>query len=283
MNISPITPSSFGIAADLLDRGFPDVGGRSFWLRVLNRIEHWRPQGANYPIGFFLEIDAAIKGIVLTPSSRRHRAGIQTQTVVNFSSWYVEPSARAMAPLMLRQLSSPAEVQFTDLTASPAVARMLPALGFQTMSTESMVILTALLARRSQAVVSAEYVLSHVSGADRKLVQDHLNLGCLVCGLVVGDAVHPLIFLPRTRRKLLPSSQLIYAPSRKAVYNNLPAICAFLLKRSRLFLEIDLEPGEVPPVTHFKSRPTSRFVKGGTNPDKIDFAYSEFVYLEGVV
>lgn len=276
MNISPITPSSFGVAADLLDRGFPEVGDRRFWLRVLNRIERWRPQGAAYPSGFFLEIDAAIKGVVLTPSSRR--AGIQDRTVVNFSSWYVEPSARAMAPLMLRKLSSAAEVQFTDLTASPAVARMLPTLGFQLMSTQSMVILTALLARRSHAVVSAE----QVSDADRQLVQDHLNLGCLVCGLKVDDAVHPLIFLPRTRRKILPSAQLIYAPSRRAVYDNLPAICAFLLKRGRLFAEIDLEPGRIPSVPHFK-RPASRFVKGGTDPDKIDFAYSEFVYLEGVV
>lgn len=276
MNISPITPSSFGVAADLLDRGFPEVGDRSFWLRVLNRIERWRPQGAAYPSGFFLEMDAAIKGVVLTPSSRR--TGIQARTVVNFSSWYVEPSARAMAPLMLRKLSSAAEVQFTDLTASPAVARMLPALGFQLMSTQSMVILTALLARRSQAVVGAE----QVSDADRQLVQDHLNLGCLVCGLKTDDAVHPLIFLPRTRRKILPSAQLIYAPSRRAVYDNLPAICAFLLKRGRLFAEIDLEPGRIPSVPHFK-RPASRFVKGGTDPDKIDFAYSEFVYLEGVV
>ena len=75
MNISPITPSSFGIAADVLDRGFPEVGDRNFWLRVLYRIERWRPQGAAYPSGFFLEIDAAIKGVVLMACGHTNRSG----------------------------------------------------------------------------------------------------------------------------------------------------------------------------------------------------------------
>lgn len=70
-------------------------------------------------------------GVLLTIRSRLAETG---RTVVNLSSWYVEPSSRWFAPRMLQMATSSEEDIFTDLTPSPEACKLNERLGFTTIT-----------------------------------------------------------------------------------------------------------------------------------------------------
>ena len=279
MQTRPITAEAVPEAVAILSRGFPKTT-EAFWRRGLRRIQRTGSPDDQGSIGVLVEKDGAVVGVLLTLASQRAKQG-EAHPVVNFSSWYLEPSARAFAPLMLRQLSRDGETLFTDLTASRAVRRMLPMLGFRAVSSETMMTPTLRVALRGRRghLLSGRKLLANLGAADRKLVEDHVRLGCLACGLKIDGAVLPLVFLPRKHRRIVPTAQLVYTPSRRAVFDHLPLVAAFLARRGKMFLEMDLHPGDNPEVPHVRKRCGERFVKGPYPDDAIDYAYSELVYL----
>ncbi|MEZ5653353.1 MAG: hypothetical protein R3E87_22695, partial [Burkholderiaceae bacterium] len=134
-------------AFDLLREGFPSMPAR-VWQRGFERLAASPPPGGSGRLGQLLLIDGVPAGLVLEIASERD-AGAMPRAIVNLSSWYVRPQARANALWMLKALTRRADVTYTDLSATAGVARMLPVLGFETISHQILCMPLVKLARRA--------------------------------------------------------------------------------------------------------------------------------------
>lgn len=274
--LQPIGRDTMDEAHALLARGFP-MRSRDFWKDGLQRQAAFHAMRDLGPIGQLLRVKGAPVGVILTMRSRR--GGDDGTTIANLSSWYVDERYRLLAPRMLQQvLAEPADT-FTDLTPSPPVTDMMERFGFVRRHDGGIVLPLPAAALRPGSGAAILGVDAADIGADvRRLIQDHLSLGCLACILRTGDGDLPLVF-STARRKGLPTARLVYATDGAAVRRNLGPISRFLLKNGAICLEYPANRGEVAAGGWFSGRSRPTFVRGAALEADVDHAYSEFVFL----
>lgn len=233
----PLTESNSGHALALLREGFPRRS-ETFWHTALARLSGlaWN-KAAEVPIGYLLTSDGPPAGIILTPAMLRRDPSGNLRRVINLSSWYVRPDQRWRALAMLRQVMRAHDAIYTDLTPTPDVARLLPALGFKQINTGRVfdpLAFTAVKAAPGTRLVDLSGLPEGaVPDHERNLLAEHVPLGCLAAGLHDAEGWMPLLFKPRTIQRL-PAAKLVYASDRNRVARSLGNIARFLLRRGYL-------------------------------------------------
>jgi len=259
-----------------LAKGFP-AKTEAFWCRGLSLISDHHGRRGLGPIGQLLMKGDDAVGVLLTLKSRLTDTG---KIVVNFSSWYVEPSCRWFAPRMLQMAASNADDIFTDLTPSADAHRLNERLGFATVSDCTLFYplpIAGLRPASARLRPPADIGPEALPAETRDMLDDHARLGCIVAVMEAENRRYPLVFL-KTITKGLPSARLIHCEDRKVAQRHLPAIARHLLRHGRLALTMAGLSGEkTAGLSASKSAPIQ--VKGAWNPLFINETYSELVLL----
>ena len=242
MVLEPITFSNMQTALALLHRGFPEQP-LSFWKTGLDRLQRLGTNAAaGVPVGYLMTDGERPKGVILTPASTRTAADGRRALVVNLSGWYVEPSHRVFAPLMLRKILRCHDALFTDLTPSEVVMKMLPSLGF--VATNDGVLLTALPVAAMLPSLGgrvAYLVGSRDSGVPSDtwdMLEAHREVGCIPAMLTTRESVVPLMFRAR-RLKGLPAANLVYCENTTVFQKHLSVVARYLLRQGIVILVHD--------------------------------------------
>ncbi|MFK3779131.1 hypothetical protein [Agrobacterium sp. NPDC089420] len=277
LKIVPIDNGNRAAAVHLLAKGFPEKS-ETFWSRGLALISDHHQRRQLGPIGQLLLKGDDTAGVLLTIRNRLPDTG---STVVNLSSWYVEPSCRWFAPRMLQLASASEEDIFTDLTPSAEACRLNERLGFRTVTDCTLFYplpLTALRPAAARLAPLAAVPPDALPAAMRDMLDDHARLGCIVAMMQADGRHYPLVFLKTTTRRL-PSARLIYCEDREVVQRNVSAIARYLLGKGRLALTLAASADErnAGGLAAHKSAPIQ--VKGAWNPRFINETYSELVLL----
>ncbi len=273
-HVRPLEAGDRDEAVSLLVKGFP-ADGEHFWRRCLDRQAAVQKGG----LGFLLvDRSGAAAGILLTLRSRRTDASGRSGEIVNLSSWYIEPAHRMRAVAMLSAAMADQDAVYTDLTAAPHIHRLNEMVGFSRWNSGMILAaaapFTAMPGRRGARIASFAEGRTALSADEAALLEWHEGDGH-VAAVLMDEAAHPLLFR-LIRRKGVRFAQLIYAPSRKAVVQHMPALMRFLAKRGILFATIDADRDLCPVGAFFRAgRP--RFVRGPMDRDRLDYAFSELV------
>lgn len=270
---------TIGRAVAVLTRGFPRRR-EAFWLRGLQRADGATRRWGSGPLGQLLVSGEGDAGVLLTFRSPRPPVGEHAQTVCNFSSWYVDPPQRWAAPLMLkRTLKQEAGALVTDLTATRPVATLNATLGFELWSEGAIVAAAAPWAALANppgyAVHEYEDARVLLAASGQALAEDHRSLGCIVAVLETPTDASPLVL----RRRWGASARLLYAESRRSAVAALPGLMRLLLRRGIGLAMIDAAAELCPRGALYRCG-RRRFHRGPVAADRLDYAYSEFVFLD---
>ena len=97
------------------------------------RIQAHHEEHGSESIGYLMRKASETVGVLLAIRSRRQSADGTPTTVVNLSSWYVDPQYGWLAPRMLQTiLAENADALITDLTPTEKVAKLDVKLGLRT-------------------------------------------------------------------------------------------------------------------------------------------------------
>lgn len=257
----------------LNDKGLPDCapgqGPRIGWL--LGNVDS--------PDGILLGLPNPLGGLTEDKQPRQ----------VNMSSWFVKEERRAQAIWMLRKISNLPGHTFTDLTPSVAVARMLPSLGYTTISSGMLRLYTpqAMLTPRDhwQVITANETIDRQIDPAIAQALKDHITLGCIVTGLVNNGHCMPVVLQRRVRHKFVKAAEVIYLPAPndqiRRPKHAIPALARWLALRGVLLLEIEKPVDDQPaiPMTQRLVADRPRFVRGPYDAGGINHLYSELAYV----
>ncbi len=244
--LEPIERTGLEEAQALLARGFP-MRAPAFWPAASTGSWPIMRPGVR-PRRPDPEVKGEAAGIMLTIRSRRAEGG----TVVNLSSWYVEPRYRLLGPRMLtRILDEPAD-RFTDLTPSPVVTDMIGRFGF--VQRHAGALLVALPVAALSPARGVRIVDGAPDAADAPLLAGHSDLGCIVLRLVSETGETPLVVSVAQRRGL-PVARLVYAKDLAAVHAAIGPLARLLLARGLPLLEMPANPGDRVPAA---GSPTAR-------------------------
>jgi hypothetical protein len=252
----------------MLTDGFR-IHPRDFWNKSLARIAA-RPVVEGMPrIGYTLETEAGLVGVILTLSSRRDE-----QTVCNLSSWYVDRPYRrphaASLPMMATHIDGP-----LYLNTSPAdhTRKSMAAMGW-----------TQYNFGRSVAFPALTWGTGKVSKdipnnlPERILLEDHRAWGCISVVCIKKNALSPFVFRARRVTPLkLPIMELIYCRDTSDFERCAAALGRWFLSRGSLGFILDGKVKGMPSVYSEGKEP--RLYKGPHKPRLNDLAYTEKVLV----
>lgn len=263
----------------MLQAGYPQTSG-SFWEAGFARLRAVPPMAGDVPLGCLLELRGQPVGVALLLPSRR--PGEPARPRINAGSWVILPQARGQAPWAARMAMGDATAIYTALTPNPSAARMLERQGFRPVSHQCLLGFTARLAWRpvpAGRLLFGQAALNALRDDPlAAALEDHHRLGCTVTALATGQDLVPLVWRSHRRLRMLPTAELLYAPSTAQVLQHIGLLARGLLRRGYPMLAIEASEHVVPdfPCTRLFQR---RFARGGYGRHGIDHLYSELVYL----
>lgn len=281
--IVSLDETNFDAALDLLSEGFSEQT-RSFFEAGLQRMHQFaQNRDLGVPLGRLLLHKDNVVGVVLTPASCRvARDGTRT-TIVNLSSWYVEPEHRWRAPLMLRAAFRQTGVTFTDLTPRYHLYDMLLSFGFRQIATHQAAIALPIAALGGIAKTQVCDILDipdeNLQPETRTLMLTNIELGCIGFAIRGMDQWHPLLF-KRTFRFGLQVARLIYCDDISVLFRQLPTVAKCLLRSGSTILLVDISSDiQLPRFSAVKRKAPTKFAKGEWPPGRTDYASSELVFF----
>jgi hypothetical protein len=237
-----ISTSNEADAVALLATGFPAVRAET-WQERLARIRlHADNETIGIPPGFLMMSGNSFSGVVLTPCALRPSGDDASNVTLNLSSWYVSPAQRWRALPMLRQVMRLPAARVTELTPTPGVEAMMPALGLVPMNAgETFIFLPCIAGTRFKGASVADHDEAGASIEPwlRSLVARHRDVGCLAA--TIDTQAGPVTLLMKRRiRKRMPTLQLIYCDSNAALLENLGSVARYLTAKGHLVLVMDI-------------------------------------------
>jgi hypothetical protein len=280
--LEPFGRRSTERAIMLLRRGFPDRT-ESYWRDGFEAVSE-RAQG-DHPLGFILRRSQQDAGVILTFASNR---GGEGGPVVNLSSWYVDPDSRQLASLMLKSVIRAAGT-YTDFTPTRQVEAINRMLGFERQVDERGLVFLPVTPRRHEPGATLE---NFDPAGDYKLDQysltmlaDHASLGCRALVLKEAGTDWPIVLRTRSVRGL-SIAELVYAEVGPTL-RNISLFKRYLIRRGIALLAWEYLSDAPPDLPIVHRRPQPRYVKrtaqASLQPGRIDFTYSELIYLEAKV
>lgn len=252
----------------MLTDGFR-IHPRDFWNKSLARIAA-RPAVEGVPrIGYTLESDAGLVGVILTLWSRRG-----DESVCALSSWYVDKSYRrphaTSLPITATSVDGP-----LYLNTSPAdhTRKSMASMGW-----------TQYNFGRSVAFPVLTWGTGKVSEdipenlPERDLLEDHRAWDCVSVVCRKDDMVSPFVFRPRRVTPFkLPIMELIYCRDTLEFERCGAALGRWFLGRGSLGFILDGKVKRMPSVYAEGKEP--RLYKGPRPPRLNDLAYTEKVLV----
>jgi hypothetical protein len=274
--------------AELLARGFrPSVTDwlargvrvrpRRFWLAFLARLGE-RAAPAELPqYGYMLECDGAVVGVLLLIFFTV-RDGNASTIRCNVSSWYVEPSFRGYAGMLVARAMSHPNVTYVNVTPAPHTWATVEALGYSQYSRGIFVAVPALQARpggvRVRVSTAEALAPTQADAFEHELLLDHASYGCISLWCEDGERAYPFVFRPRLVRGLFACAQLVYCRDVDDLVRFAGPIGRFLA-RGRALVLVDAN-GPIPGlVGWYFGAWKPRYFKGPDRPRLGDLAYTE--------
>lgn len=277
-----ISEADIEAIADLLTRGFPRRE-RTYWLNGLKRLAVREVPAGCPRFGYMMESEGAAVGVTL---QLYHCVEVGNGTRAlrcNLSSWYVEPSFRSYASLLISVSQKRKDVTYTNISAVPHTWPILETQGFKPYCDGQFFAFPA-LNRADPAVkieeIAGRDVREHLLPAEYALLAKHAGLGCLslVCHAPDGD--FPFVFAAfkiRAGRVRLPCMRLIYCRDIADFPRFAGSLGRFLLKRGTISVLFDSN-GSMPGLWGFRTKMHGRRYYRGPNPPRLgDLAFSELV------
>ena len=278
--LRPVAFQSLDETLPLLTRGFPGTP-RSSWVAGIDRLKRYGAGDPSARAAYLLEAGGQDVGVILAIPSTRQRTGGKESSIVNLSSWYIDPEHRWRGPRMLQKVVASDSTIYTDLTPTAQVRTMIGHFGFQSWTEGTLLFVLPWMAigrtGDSQVVPLHKLAPDSLDPSVQRMLEDHAAAGCTAVALWDGNALHPLIF-SRTTRRGLGVGRLIYADDRGIVTSHMAAIARFLLRQKIVLLAVNADrqdhSGGI-----FTQRLPQAFFKGRSAPPPCDLAYSEYAFL----
>jgi hypothetical protein len=262
--------------ADLLARGFPGRP-RHYWLKILLCLAN-RPNFDGLPkYGYLLETESVV-GVILQIFSSRTSNG-QNSIRCNVSSWYVEPSFRSYASLLVAKALSLPNVTYLNITPAPNTLPTIKAQGYSQYSKGIFITAPALQLRPTgegvRVTKATVYRAAHVEPSDHGLLLDHATYGCISLWCETSDGTYPFVFRPGFVRGIIPSALLVYCRDVEDLVRFAGPIGRFLALRGRPLVLIDSNGPIDGLIGKYLDGRMPKYFKGATRPRLGDLAYTE--------
>jgi hypothetical protein len=271
-----IGESDIPAVAGLLSKGFQSRPAR-FWSHVLTGLGE-RSAPAGLPkYGYLLEAEGTVVGAILlifatVPGSDGNRIRC------NVSSWFVEPTCRSYASLLVSKAMGRQNVTYLNITPAPHTLSIVRAQGYSQYSRGIFVALPALQfnwrGAHVRAVNADDRQLADVDSFEYELLVDHARYGCMSLLCETPDRAYPFVFRPRVH-KGIACAQLVYCRNLDDFVRFAGPIGRFLAVRGRPLVVIDSNdpiPGLIG--RYFDGR-MPKYFKGPDRPRLGDLAYTE--------
>lgn len=275
-----IDEADLSAIADLLTRGFP---GRhiSYWMKGFTRMAELAvPPG--YPrFGYMMENDDKPVGVILLLYRQMFDERGADYIRCNLSSWYVEPSMRSYASMLVSFALKRPEVTYINISPAPSTWPVVEAQGFKRFSEGQFFAVPALSPKGfgSSIVKVPSAIEIDVEPSERAILADHAQFGCLslVCRTKNGDL--PFVFAPfsiRAGHVPLPGVRLIYCREMADFLLCAGALGRYLLKHGIVSVLLDVKDTMPALPGIYSEKLGRRYFKGPHPPRLGDLAYSEY-------
>ena len=274
LRVRQICETDLDAIAVLLNRGFA-FRSIDYWLRGLKRLAT-RSRPAGYPtFGYCLDHDGMPVGVILLLFSEV-RAGAETIIRCNVSSWYVEPSFRAFAPLMIRVATKHKHVTYFNITPAPHTWSTVEAQGFSVYCKGQ--VYGALALSRPVSTANVERfadVASGLSDHEADLLRQHAAFGCLSVVVSDGANAYPFVFQKHRVKNVFPVYRLLYCREIGDLHRFAGNVGRFLARRGGLLVRFDANC-PVPGIVGWYSEKRGRKYARGPRPPLLgDLAFTE--------
>jgi hypothetical protein len=270
--------------ANLLTLGFA-TRTRDHWVRVLQRLsEHIAPPGLP-KYGYLLESNGAPVGVILLIFSSISVNG-ESKIRCNVSSWYVAPSFRSYATMLVSRALKHKHVTYFNITPGRQTLPILEAQGYQRYCSGWLVAAPALSMRSFGTDVQVfdpdTRPDENLPANEIELLATHARYGCLSLMCSSADGRYPFVFAPRRGRLkygLLPFAQLVYCRDQADFVRFAGPLGRYLAWRGFPLVVLDSN-GPVRGLlgAYFDNHP--KYFKGPDRPRVGDLAYSELAMFE---
>ena len=261
--------------------GFARKIGVDSWRRLFDY--EWLDKKPN--LGFVLTLGDVIVGFLGVVYARRQIRG-QSCVICNCTSWYILPKYRGWGPALLAAALCDQDICYTNLTPSPASARMFEAMGFKGLESQR-IIFTPLLhvdtlrAPGAEIIFDLDGIRSLLNDDQRLIFDDHLAYECLHLALRDGAECAYLVVKRRTKRGLA-LSELLYCSAPHILVRHLERAKLAILRRQRtvaLMADPRLFRAPLPRGVRIRRQNQALFRSSLFEPEEIDNLYSELVLL----
>jgi hypothetical protein len=262
--------------ADLLAVGFPDRT-LGYWRHALRALEtRTAPEG--YPrFGYLLEGERAVVGVLLLIFTEVGGGKVRC----NVSSWYVDPAYRMHAAPLVSAALRYKGVTYLNVSPAPNTWPILEAQGYQRYVEGQFASVPALsLTGVGTRVRPYDPVTddARLPAQEAALLKDHAARGCLVVVCQRGEAIAPLVFLPREVRRLGKTvMQLAYCRDTADFTRSAGPVGRFLARRGVALVLCDGDGPIDGLIGRFFKDRAPKYFKGADRPRPNDLAYTEAV------
>jgi hypothetical protein len=198
--------------------------------------------------GYLLDSGGAVVGaILLICSTMRSGEGLATRC--NLSSWYVDPSFRAYAPLLVSQALRHKDVTYLNVSPAPHTRPIIKAQGFSCYCDGIFIavpMLKGLFGGPAVEVFDAQRRPEVAfDPSDREVLLEHAAHGCISLWCATRERAYPFVFRPRLVKVGVPCAQLIYCRDVGDFVRFAGPVGRVLARRGRPFVIIDAN-GPIP-------------------------------------
>jgi len=277
-----IDEADIGAVATLLARGFP-VHDRQFWLDALAQLTRREPPAGLPKYGYLLTSDGIAVGAILMICSELADGDTATGIRCNLSSWYVDPTFRAYATMLVSHALRHKNVTYTNVSPAPHTRPIIEAQGFARYSDGVFVAMPALhgLFRAQPVKVFDARRAPDVDydPADRDLLVQHMAHGCIGLWCVTAQRAYPFVFRPRRIKRVIPCAQLIFCRDVGDFVRFAGPIGRALVRRGCPFVICDANAPIPGLFGFFRGGRMPKYFKGPQRPRLGDLAYTEYALL----
>ena len=276
-----IAESDIPAVAALLARGFHHRN-QQFWLRALAQLTRREPPPGLPKYGYLLESGVVAVGALLLICSMVRTDGTAIPRC-NLSSWYVEPTFRTYAALLVSQALRHKNVTYLNVSPAPHTLPIIEAQGFARYCDGVFIavpMLNGLFGHDGAKVIGAEGQPDVAfDPLEQKLLQQHAALGCISLWCTHAQSAYPFVFRTRLVKSAIPCAQLIYCRDIADFVRFAGPIGRFLALRGRPIVIVDAN-GPIDGLAGVFFRGTApKYFRGPLRPRLGDLAYTEYALL----
>jgi hypothetical protein len=264
---------------DLLTRGFR-LRTRDYWQRALAKLATHQTPAEMPKFGYLLESGGDVVGVILLIFSSIPGEDASRMRC-NVSSWYVEPTFRSHASLLIAQAIKFKNVTYVNISPALHTRPIVEAQGFSRYSSGQFVAAAALSMNSpdggAKVIDAGMRPDAHFEPSELDLLLAHKEHGCMSLWCVASERAHPFVFMPRLAKGVVPFAQLIYCRHIRDFVRLAGPIGRYLAVRGRPLVIIDSN-GPIPGlVGKYVDGKAPKYFKGPDRPHFGDLAYTEAV------